>query len=424
MPQDYDSFEVWELHWDPSEYSKRMLVFFLFKKNAESSSSPKKMLFTAYISTTGKFENAKASPISLESQKTLFLDISCIKNIEHVKTLIDSATKLPKFEFRIFQSCKKHSPKYTNIRLESDKISKTNPTALYKMVHLENHVFRMSEEVYDKSKDHHYCLMQNLNILFYEEGKFKLYGIVDKKNYEYFDFDSATYKFEKVLRLLCFSQINFATVVGELAGAHTEYKKKKPRIGVLTLHIGSAAEMPSIKNRVFDYFTLDFNPEDPEQNIVGFVKSNKDSSDNELKKYIYLNFRYFRKNYRRRIFLGGPDLHLGSKSTSVGIKILKIKAQNARTRETFDFRFNIKRGIDPIKIVPNQIIKVEKKIYTLKELGEFTGPICQITLVLNNALKAKQHLDLRRRRTLEKNSYSGSNVDGASSIESNSTQKV
>ena len=34
LPAEYDHFQSEEIHWDPSEYSKRMLVFFMYKKGA------------------------------------------------------------------------------------------------------------------------------------------------------------------------------------------------------------------------------------------------------------------------------------------------------------------------------------------------------------------------------------------------------
>lgn len=123
---------------------------------------------------------------------------------------------------------------------------------------------------------------------------------------------------------------------------------------MLTLHIGDIFELPSIKNRVFDYYTLDFYPEDPDSTILGFVKTDKDvSEENELRKYIYLNLKYFGTSFRRRIYLDGPDLHLGSTPASGGVKILKIKVHNSRALRVFDFRFIIKKGIDPIEIKPN-----------------------------------------------------------------------
>jgi hypothetical protein len=160
--------------------------------------------------------------------------------------------------------------------------------------------------------------------------------------------------------MICFPNIDFVTIVGELEGAKTDLKRKKPRIGVLTLHIGNIEELPSIKNRIFDYFTLDFYPENPEVNIVGFVKTDKEeTSHNELRKYIYLAFSYFGKSTRRRLYLDGPDLYLGSTQTVFGEKLLKVRVGNSKQSKSFDFKLIIKKGIDPIEIKPNTLETVE-----------------------------------------------------------------
>jgi len=83
------------------------------------------------------------------------------------------------------------------------------------------------------------------------------------------------------------------SAVGELPGAQEEISKKKPRIGILTLKVGSNTRILKIIDRVFDYYTLDFLPKDPKV-FMAYERSDMDIFDeNKTRDYIYLNIRNF-----------------------------------------------------------------------------------------------------------------------------------
>lgn len=219
MPAEFDDFKVEEIHWDPGEYSKRMLIFFLFKKNSETlATGADKLFFKVYMSVDGKFENFVSNENSSPEHLVKLKQVKCIESIQLVKTSI-LATKLPTFEFRIYQSCLHQYPKYTNFRLDPNQSESSTTNLKFNTVHLLNHEMLMSKEVYNKSKIHKYCLMNNLDLMYYEEDKFQLYGIIYNEDYQYFDFDSKHFKFVKILKMLCFPSIDFVTIVGELEGA-------------------------------------------------------------------------------------------------------------------------------------------------------------------------------------------------------------
>ena len=50
-----------------------------------------------------------------------------------------------------------------------------------------------------------------------------------------------SYKFTKILKVFCSKAFELVSVVGELPGAEEEVSKPKPRVGVLSLKVGSSA---------------------------------------------------------------------------------------------------------------------------------------------------------------------------------------
>ena len=73
-------------------------------------------------------------------------------------------------------------------------------------------------------------------------------------------------------------------------------------------------------------------------------------------------------------------MSLGSLPQSEGLKEITIKVGNQVESKTFKIKFEIKKGIEEIKIMPIVLPKIEARPYVITELVKIEGPICEIKI--------------------------------------------
>ena len=159
----------------------------------------------------------------------------------------------------------------------------------------------------DPKKVLHVCLTNSNNLLFWQDGEIQVSGKILVANFirNNYDFDVGRFSFEKILRMFCVPEFEVAVIFGQIRDPSNPHKLT---MGVLTLKL---SDMFDYRNRLFDYYTLDFVPFSIQNHVRVYPVYSAD------RPILVIMVKYMRGFYTRRLLLDGPDIYITPRNEAI-----------------------------------------------------------------------------------------------------------